>query len=302
MRPDQPQRSAIVSGALAYVVWGFLVLYWPLVASAQPLEILAHRIVWSLVWVVACLLLLRRRWTWLRTLRSHWVRLLIASVLIGANWLTYIWAINNGHVAEASLGYYLNPLVNVTLGVLLFGERSAPAGWLGVGFAAVGVAIIAVAMSGTIWVALTLAFSFGFYGAAKKGSTLGALEGLFVESAVLFVPALAFLLSLGAHNRFGQGSRETVLLVLCGAVTALPLWLFASAAPRIPFGLIGMLQYVAPTISLILGVTWFGQRVPHVYWVGLALVWLGMALYLTSLFRRTRSPAREVSDRAVGTG
>ncbi len=271
---------------MSYVLWGVLVLFWAMLKSAGAWELLAHRIVWSFVFVVVCLLVLRRPWTWVRLARSLWPRLVLAAVLVAANWVTFIWAVNSNHVAETSLGYFLNPLLNVVLGAIFFRERPTPASLLGIGVAAVGVGVIGVAMTKTVWVALTLAATFGAYGVVKKRSPLGSLEGLAVESGLLAPLALAYLLWLGPGGTWGTTPTLTALLVASGPVTALPLWLFAIAAPRIPLGLLGMLQFVAPSITLILGVTVLGQTVPTLYWVGMGFVWAGLALYLGSVLRR----------------
>ena len=170
----------MAQGLTTYILWGFTALYWPLIRQAGALELLANRVLWSLVLVVIMLVVLRRPWTWLKSLRFIWPRLLAASVFIALNWLTYIWAVNAGHVAEASLGYFLNPLLNVVLGMLIFRERLARQSLVGIGFAAIGVAVIAVVMTKTIWVALVLATSFAVYVVVKKRAVLGALEGLAV--------------------------------------------------------------------------------------------------------------------------
>lgn len=293
---DSSRRTALLQGLSAYLMWGFVVLFWPLLKHVPAWEILAHRIVWSLVIVAAALVVLRRPWSWVRTIRSDWLRLMPATVLIALNWGVFIWAVNAGHVAETSLGYFLNPLINVALGMLFFRERPGPGALLGVLLAAVGVASIALVMTATVWVSLVLAFSFGLYGVAKKRTRLGALEGLAFESGVLAPIALGYLLWFGS-GAFTTSPRDALLLVAGGAITAVPLWLFAKAAPRIPLGMLGMMQFVAPTISLILSVTWFGQRVPWVFWAGLSLIWAGTALYMAVLLR-SRSRTRAAAEAA----
>jgi chloramphenicol-sensitive protein RarD len=281
-------RKATAQGLITYILWGFTALYWPLIKQAGALELLANRIVWSLVLVVIMLVVLRRPWTWLKSLRFLWPRLLGASVFIALNWLTYIWAVNNGHVAEASLGYFLNPLLNVILGMIVFGERPARQSLVGIGFAAIGVAVIAVVMTKTIWVALVLATSFAIYGVFKKRAVLGALEGLAVESGLLVPIALGYLIWLGPSQHLGTGVAPTLLLIGAGVITAGPLWLFAIAAPRIPLGTLGMMQFISPTIQLMTGIFVLHQQVPPLYFVGLALVWVGLGFYLTGSLRNTR--------------
>jgi len=284
-------RRATAQGLTTYILWGFTALYWPLIKQAGALELLANRVVWSLVLVIVMLLVLKRPWGWLKTLRFIWPRLLAASVFIALNWLTYIWAVNAGHVAEASLGYFLNPLLNVVLGMIVFGERPSRQSLVGIGFAAVGVAVIAVVMTKTIWVALVLATSFAVYGVFKKRAVLGALEGLAVESGVLTPIALGYILWLGPSQHLGTGVGPTLLLIGAGVITAGPLWLFAIAAPRIPLGTLGMMQFISPTIQLLTGIFVLGQRVPPLYWVGLGLVWVGLGFYLTGSLRNTRRAA-----------
>jgi chloramphenicol-sensitive protein RarD len=283
--------KATAQGLITYILWGFTALYWPLIKQAGALELLANRVVWSLVLVVGMLLVLRKSWTWLKSLRFLWPRLLGASVFIALNWLTYIWAVNNGHVAEASLGYFLNPLLNVVLGMIVFAERPAKQSLLGIGFAAIGVAVIAVVMTRTIWVALVLATSFAIYGVFKKRAVLGALEGLAVESGILVPIALGYLIWLGPSQHLGTGVGPTLLLLGAGVITAVPLYLFAMAAPRIPLGTLGMMQFISPTIQLLTGIFVLHQAVPPLYFVGLALVWVGLGFYLTGSLRSTRRAA-----------
>ncbi|HET7723375.1 MAG TPA: EamA family transporter RarD [Propionibacteriaceae bacterium] len=283
--------GATLQGLLVYVMWGFTALYWPLIKQAGALELLANRIVWSFVLVALLLVVLRKPWGWVRTLRYTWPRLLAAAVLIALNWLTYIWAVNAGHVAEASLGYFLNPLVNVVLGMAIFHERPARQSLLGIAFAAIGVAVIAFVMVKTVWVALVLAVTFGLYGVVKKRAVLGALEGLAVESGVLLPLALGYLVVLGPAGHLGTGVAPTLLLVGAGIVTMVPLWIFAIVAPRIPLSTLGMLQFVSPTLQLLTGLFVLGQRVPPLYFVGLALVWVGLGVYLTGSLRNTRRAA-----------
>ena len=291
---DPAERSrGLVAGVAAYAIWGFFPLLFPLLKPAEPLEILTHRIVWSLVAVTVTMLVLRQSWAWLRPAlgreRLPWV--LAAAVLIGANWLTYIWAVNSNHVVEASLGYFINPLVNILIGVVFFGERMTRGGRLGTLLAALGVAVIAWENWSGLWVSLVLAFSFGLYGAVKKRATAPALGGLFLESAVLLPAALAYwgwLAATGASH-FGDSPAQSGLLVLAGVLTAIPLWLFALAAKRLPYGVVGILQYLGPTIQFLLGITVFGQQVGASYWAGLLLVWAGSVVYLRSVFARARA-------------
>lgn len=289
-RPEPDERLGLLTGVSAYGIWGLFPLLFNLLKPAAPLEILAHRIVWSLVFVTVLLVALRRPWGWLPKAlsreRAPWA--IGASVLIAVNWLTYIWAVTSGHVVEASLGYFINPLVNVALGRLLFGERISRGGLAGVLLALAGVSVIAWENWSGLWVSLLLAFSFGLYGAVKKRATTPALEGLFLESVVLAPVAVGYLVWLGVvgAGQFGASAGGSGMLLLAGVLTAVPLWLFAIAASNLPYSTVGMLQYLAPTIQFLLGLFVFGETVTASYWAGLVLVWMGSATYLGSALRR----------------
>lgn len=289
-----PERSrGLAAGIAAYVIWGFFPLLFPLLKPADALEILAHRVVWSLAAVTITLLLLRHPWGWLREVmtRERAPRVVAAALLVGVNWLVFIWAVNSNHVVEASLGYFINPLLNIVLGVLLFGERMSRAGLAGTLLATTGVAVIAWENWAGLWVSLVLALTFGLYGAVKKRASAPPLGGLFLESGLLLPLALGYWVWLAASgvSHFGIEAGLSSLLVLAGVLTAVPLWLFAIATPRLPFGVVGVLQYLGPTIQFALGVTVFGQTVTPSYWAGLVLVWAGSIVYLRSVFTRARA-------------
>lgn len=286
-------RNALAAGVTAYILWGLFPLFWPLLEPAGALEILSHRIVWSFVFMVAALVAMRAPWGWVaRVLTPRQLpRLVAASAVIAVNWLVYIWSVNNGYVVEASLGYFINPLVNVVFGVIFFGERLTRGARIGGTLALLGVVVIAFGNLSTLWVSLALALSFGVYGVLKKKNYLPAMEGLVVESAALTPLALAYLTWLGltGAGTMGASASSSALLVLAGPVTAIPLWLFAIAAPRLPLGVVGMLQYLAPTIQFLIGITIFNQHVTASYWAGLVLVWLGSAIYLERTLRSVNS-------------
>ncbi len=286
MTQTDQHRAGLTAGFAAYTVWGLMPLFWALLKAATPLEILSQRIVWSSAAVALVLLALRTPWHWVATVfdRRNLPRLLLASAFIAVNWLTYIAAVNTGHVVEASLGYFINPLVNVLIGALWFGEALGRLGKLGGLLALGGVVVIAAGSWATLWISLVLAVSFGLYGVAKKRAHLPALQGLLVESGFLAPLALGYLVFLGVSGTaaFGRTASDSLLLALTGPATALPLWLFAIAATRLPLGVLGVLQYWAPTISFVLGITLFGEHVTPAYWAGLVLVWGGSALYLAS--------------------
>lgn len=271
-------------GIAAYTLWGLFPLYWPLLKPASPLEILAHRFVWSLVFVVV-MLAIGRNWAKVRNVfRSRRTTLILAAaaVLIAGNWFTYIYGVNNGLVVETSLGYFINPLVSVVLGVLFFGERLRRAQWAAVVLASIAVVVLTVDYGRLPYLALVLAFSFGFYGLLKKLAAVESAVGLAVESGVLVLPAIALLAVLAARGdlAFGQVSvGNTALLVSAGVATAIPLLFFASAARRVSLTTVGLLQYLAPSLQLIFGLTVFDEPMPPVRLIGFCLVWLALVTF-----------------------
>lgn len=290
------QRGYLL-GFAAFAIWGFFPLYLKLLRPAPPTEILAHRIVWSVAFV-ALVLAVARRWRPLVDLMRQPRRLAgvtAAAVLIGLNWGTYIYGVNSDQVVETSLGYFINPLVTVALGVLILRERLRPAQWAAVGVGAVAVGVLTVDYGRLPWIALTLAGCFALYGLVKKRLGLPAAEGLLAESAVLAPVALAYLGWLAAHGRlvFGTVSPgHTTLLVLAGAATAIPLLCFAGAANRIPLSAIGLLQYVAPVLQLGCGVLIFHEPMPPARLAGFALVWVALVVFTWDGLRNARRNAR----------
>ena len=277
-------------------MWGLLALYWPLLAGTAALEILAHRVVWTLV-VVALALTLRHRWRWLVELLATPRALLVlvaAALLISVNWWLYIWAVTHRHVVEASLGYYINPLVSVLLAVVVLGERLDLLRWCAVGLAALGVTWLTLGYGQPPWISLVLAFSFAGYGLLKKLATVGSLESVGVETAVLAGPALVYLgwLATGDRGAFltGEPGRD-VLLAGAGLVTAAPLLLFATAATRIPLSTLGLLQYLNPTLQLLIGVFLLGETVDAGQLAGFALVWMALILLSVAILRDRQEPA-----------
>lgn len=291
--PDADRRDGLLAGLTAYLVWGFFPLYFRALAGAGAVEVLAHRIVWSLVCAVAVLLALRAPWRWVAPVftRERFPGLAAGAVLIAVNWLTYIWGVTSGFVVEAALGYFINPLFNVVMGMWLFREPLARLGRVGVGLAVAGVVVISWESWRTLWISLLLTVSFGLYGVAKKKALLPALQGLAVESGLLAPFALGYLGWLQATGAAAIGATPqlTALLLLAGPATLLPLWLFAVAAPRLPYGVVGVLQYVTPTMQFLLGILVFGQQVVPSYWAGLVLVWAGSIAYLASVLRGARA-------------
>jgi chloramphenicol-sensitive protein RarD len=298
------QRRGLTYGVAAYLLWGLFPLYWPLLEPAGADEILAHRIVWSLV-VVAALLVFRRRWAWIRELGMRRLGLLtLAAVLVAGNWLTYIYGVNNEQIVQTSLGYFTNPLVTVLLGVFVLGERLRRLQWAAVAVATAAVGILTIDYGGVPWIALMLAFSFAAYGLVKKKAGVGPVESLSVETAVLVGPAAAYLFLLSSRGDATAGDSgpwHLLLLAGSGVVTAIPLLCFGAAAIRIPLSSLGLLQYLAPGIQLAIGVFVFSEPMPPSRLAGFALVWVGLVLLtvdgLTSA-RRRRAP-RELAPEPV---
>ncbi|WP_405114482.1 EamA family transporter RarD [Micromonospora sp. NBC_01405] len=288
-----PLRLGYLYGLGAYLLWGFFPLYFKLLQPAGPLEILAHRIVWSVVFVTLLLAALRNV-GFLRALARRpraLAGIAAAAALIALNWGTYIYLVNSERVVETALGYFINPLVSVLLGVTVLRERLRPTQWLALGIGAAAVGVLTVDYGRLPWLALTLAVSFAAYGLVKKRLGLPAAEGLFVESAVLALPALGYLgwLTATGDLAFGHVSAgHTALLVLAGAATAIPLLFFAGAANRLPLTALGMLQYVAPILQLGCGVLIFHEPMPPARLAGFALVWLALMVFTTDALRHAR--------------
>jgi chloramphenicol-sensitive protein RarD len=290
-------RRGVLYAVGAYLLWGLFPLYWPLLAPSTALEVLAHRILWSLV-VVAILLGVTRRTAQLRAVlrdRGRLLRLALAAVVVAVNWGTYIYGVTSNQVVETSLGYFVNPIVTVLLGVVVLGERLRPVQWVALSAAFLAVVVLTVENGGPPWIALILAFSFGTYGLLKKQVGVGAIEGLAVETAVLLPVAAAYVAVLGVSGAgtFGtEGVDHAALLAVSGLVTAVPLLLFGAAASRVPLTTLGVLQYLAPTMQFLLGVTLLDEPLPAVKLLGFVLVWIGLALFTADLVRHHRRQLR----------
>jgi len=289
-------RNGILQASLAYVIWGLFPLYFRLLHGVAALEVLAHRVVWSLLFLLG-VLTARRHWAWLGpALRNRRVvgLFLASSALIGTNWYVYIWAVSHGRMVDASLGYFITPLVNVVTGWLVLKERLRPAQWGAVATAAAGVAWLTWAQGTPPWIALILAASFSSYGLLRKTATLGALEGLTLETLLLGPLALAGLGWAVAHGQSvfpGAPSDLQGLLMAAGPLTAVPLLLFAGGARRIPLSLLGMLQYIGPTIQLALGVWLFHEPFAGTRAQGFVIIWAACALFSAELWWRSRQSA-----------
>ena len=280
-------------GVAAYAMWGLFPLYWPLLEPAGAIEILAHRVCWSLVTMVVLTVALRRT-PYLRAImrdRRVLALLAIASVVIAFNWGGFIYGVNSGRVVEVSLGYFINPLVTVLLGVLVLGERLRPLQWCAIGIAAFAVVVLTVDYGHPPWIALLLAGSFGTYGLAKKKANVESVESLTFETMLLAPLALAYLLWLSAQGEadFGaHGAGHALMLTTTGLVTALPLICVGAAASRIPMTTLGLLQDLAPSIQFVLGLVIFDEAMTPVMWVGFALVWLALAIFTGEALRHRR--------------
>jgi chloramphenicol-sensitive protein RarD len=290
-------RKGLTYGVGSYLLWGLFPLYFPLLEPAGTVEILASRMAWSLV-VVAILLALSRGFAGVRTVlrdRRRFGLLTTAAVLISVNWGVYIWAVNAGHVVESSLGYFINPLFTILLGVIVLGERLRPTQWVAVGIGVAAVVVIAVDYGRPPWIALTLAASFGLYGFVKKRAGVGALDSLAVETGTLFVPAVVALIVLDAQGTlaFGHhGAGNTLLLASTGVVTAIPLLFFAAATQRLPLSVIGLLQYLTPVLQFIVGVGIRHEHVPFAEFIGFCLVWVALIVLTVDGLRHQRSNSR----------
>lgn len=286
-------RRGVAFGVAAYGVWGLFPLYWSLLSASGALETLAHRMIWSLVVAAGVVLWTRRLVSFRAVLRDRRKLLLLtaAAVLISANWGAYIWGVTHGHVVETALGYFIGPLVSVLLGVVLLKERLRRAQWTAVGLGAVAVVVLAIGYGEVPWIALVLAFSFSTYGLVKKLADVGAVESMAVETSVTLLPAVAYVVFLqvsGSGTFTSLGVGHTLLLVGGGFVTMVPLLAFGAAAVRIPLSVIGLLQYMTPSLQFVFGVLVFHERMPPERWLGFAIVWLALVvLTVDGLRRRT---------------
>ena len=298
-------RTGITCGISAYAMWGLFPLFWPLLEPSGAVEILAHRIVWSLA-VVLGLLVATRKLAFLRGMpgRARVLRLLtLAAVVIAVNWGVYIYGVNAGHVVETSLGYFINPIVTVLLGVVLLGERLRGLQWVALAFVTVAVALLTVQYGRPPWLAFFLAASFATYALLKKQARIGAVESLAVETAVLAPVALTYLVVLGASGdaTFGDhGVGHALLLATSGVITAVPLILFGAAATRVPLTTIGLMQYLAPTLQFFTGVVIYDESMPAARLACFGLVWVGLAIFTTDALVHRRRQQLALAAEAIG--
>ncbi|UCF28181.1 MAG: EamA family transporter RarD [Chloroflexota bacterium] len=290
-------NKGVLAGIGAYLIWGFFPIYLKTLQVVPPLQIMLHRLVWSFLFVML-LILVRKEWQQFRSsIFSSRVLLTysLTAVLLAANWLIYIYGVNSGQVIETSLGYFINPLINVALGVIILRERLRPMQWLPVGLAAIGVLYLTLQYGSLPWIALALAFSFGLYGLIKKVAPLGSLHGQSLETGILFVPAVIYLFFAQSQGfgAFGhQGLSVTLLLAFAGIVTALPLLFFGFAARTIPLSLLGILQYIAPTIQFLLGVYLYQEPFTTTRLIGFAFIWIALLIFtLEGVYARRKQVA-----------
>jgi chloramphenicol-sensitive protein RarD len=283
----------LLFGVSAYTLWGLFPIYWPLLKPANPLEIVSHRAVWTLVFCFIILALTKTLKSTLSLLKRPKIvaGLFLSSILISINWIIYIYAANTGHVIEASLGYFINPLVVIATGVIVLKEKMRPLQWTAVGIAAIGVAVLTIDYGRLPWIALGLALSWGSYGLVKKQLGLGALEGLSIETLLSSGFYLGYLIWLGnrGEGQFSHSLTLTLLLIGGGAVTAIPLLLFNGSTNRLPLTLVGLLQYITPTIQFCIGVWYYHEDMPAARWAGFLIIWVALMSLALDLIRSSRT-------------
>jgi chloramphenicol-sensitive protein RarD len=290
-------KKGILFAIGAYVFWGFFPLYWKLLKEVPALQLLGHRIGWSFL-VLLVVILVTSQWGDFRALlnRQTLSIYLLAALLIAVNWLTYVWSVNAGFIVESSLGYFINPLLSVLLGVVVLRERLRPVQWLPIGIAAVGVTYLTLAYGGRLWIPFTLAFSFGVYGLVKKVAPLNSLFGLTLETGILFLPAVAYL-TFTEFNGTGaflhSGSTSDLLMIGTGIVTTVPLLMFASAARLIPLSMVGILQYITPTLQFLIGIFVYHEIFDRTRLIGFSIVWIALIIFWAENYLAHRTAAIE---------
>jgi chloramphenicol-sensitive protein RarD len=297
-------NKGVLYGIGAYSLWGFFPLYWKLLHKVPALELIGHRIAWSFL-LLSAVIMFAGQWSELHAnfnARTFGIYL-IASLLIGVNWLTYVWAVNAGHIVETSLGYFINPLISVLLGLLVLRERLRPAQWLPISLAFAGVTYLTIKFGQLPWIALVLAFTFGFYGLVKKLAPLSSLYGLTLETGILIIPAVAYLGFVEASGTgafLHTGFILDLLMIGAGLVTTVPLLMFASAAKQIPLTMIGVLQYLAPTIQFLIGVFIYHEPFDQSRLIGFSIVWLALIIFWAENYFASRTPMEPIPELGEG--
>lgn len=298
-------KKGILYGIGAYVLWGFFPIYWKFLHVVPALQVIGHRISWSFI-VLIVFILLTKQWQDFRTVAFHPKTIgayAIAGVLLSINWLVYVWGVNAGFIVETSLGYFINPLLSVLLGVIFLRERLRLAQWIPVVIAAIGVLYLTFVYGRLPWIALSLAFSFGIYGLVKKLAPLGSLYGLTLETAMVFPLALIYLLVMEANGTgafLHDGPTIDLLLAGAGIVTTIPLLMFASAAKQIPLTMVGILQYIAPTLQFLIGVFVYKEPFDHAHLIGFGIVWLALIIFWVENYLAHRAASEPIPELGEG--
>lgn len=298
-------NKGILKGLMTYILWGFFPIYWKFLHPVPAVQVIGHRISWSFVLLIL-IILVTRQWSDFRStaLKPKVLGIYsIAAVLLTVNWLVYVWGVNAGFIVETSLGYFINPLLSVLLGVLFLRERLRPMQWIPVGIASIGVIYLTAVYGRLPWIALSLAFSFGFYGLVKKLAPLGSLYGLTLETGIVFPIALIYLLVVeftGTGAFLHDSAPISLLLIGAGAVTTIPLLMFASAAKEIPLSLLGLLQYVAPTLQFMIGVFIYKEPFDQSHLIGFGIVWLALIIFWVENYLAHRAPVEPIPEMGEG--
>ncbi len=298
-------KKGVLYGIGAYVLWGFFPIYWKVLHQVSAFQVIGHRIGWSFI-VLIFFIVITRQWQEFRSVASNAKTIgiyAIAGVLLSINWLIYVWGVNADFIVETSLGYFINPLLSVLLGVLFLRERLRSAQWIPVVLAAIGVIYLTVVYGRLPWIALSLAFSFGFYGLVKKLAPLGSLYGLTLETAIVFPIALVYLIFVeinGAGAFLHNGMRIDLFLAGSGIVTTIPLLMFASAAKQIPLTMVGILQYIAPTLQFLIGVFIYKEPFDQAHLIGFGIVWIALIVFWVENFVSNRTPVEPIPELGEG--
>jgi chloramphenicol-sensitive protein RarD len=298
-------NKGILNGLAAYAMWGFFPIYWKYLHNVPALQVIGHRIGWSFL-LLLIVILISKQWNEFRSAALHPKVIgiyAVAAVLLSINWLVYVWGVNAGFIVETSLGYFINPLLSVALGVLFLREKLRPAQWIPVGIAALGVIYLTLIYGRLPWIALTLAFSFGFYGLVKKLAPLGSLYGLTLETGIVFPVALVYLFVVefsGTGSFFHSDALTNILLIGAGLVTTIPLLMFASAARQIPLSVVGLLQYIAPTLQFLIGVFLYKEPFDRAHFIGFAIVWVALIIFWVENYLARRVPVEPIPELGEG--
>jgi chloramphenicol-sensitive protein RarD len=298
-------NKGILNGIAAYAMWGLFPLYWKQLHDVPALQVIGHRIGWSFI-LLTVYIVITKQWKDFRSVAFTWKTIgiySIAAILLSLNWLIYVWGVNSGFIVETSLGYFINPLLSVLLGVIFLRERLRPLQWIPVGIAAIGVGYLTFVYGRLPWIALSLAFSFGFYGFVKKLSPLGSLYGLTLETGIVFPIALIYIMFLGFNGTgsfLQEGSRVDWFLVGSGIATTIPLLLFASAAKRIPLTIVGLLQYIAPTLQFLIGILVYKEPFDQAHLIGFSIVWVALIVFAVESYFANRIIVQTIPELGEG--